>query len=107
MIDTDIKVLIIDDDDDMDRMLLRRVLAHSGLNATIVEANDAEVGLAHLKDEHFDFAFCDYLLPDDYGFVVLSAARAAVIGTPIIMLTGHGDERLAVDLKMVGFFVFF
>jgi len=101
MSDTAIKVLIIDDDDG-DRMLLRRVLASSGLNASIVEAIDAQAGLAHLKDEHFDFAFCDYLLPDDNGLAVLGAARAAGIATPIIMLTGHGDERLAVDLIKAG-----
>src|SRR3569623_2515181 len=101
MSDTTIKVLIIDDDDG-DRMLLRRVLASSGLNASIVEAIDAQAGLAHLKDEHFDIAFCDYLLPDDNGLAVLGAARAAGIATPIIMLTGHGAERLAVDLIKAG-----
>src|SRR3569832_2731271 len=42
--------------------------------------------------------FCDYLLTDGDGLSLLKRVRAAGIEVPFIMLTGHGDERLAVEM---------
>lgn len=95
------RVLIIDDDD-FDRMKVRRVLKQSGINALVEECADGEQGLLRIEREQFDVVFCDYHLPGDNGLTILNFVRAAGIDTPIIMLTGIGDERLAVEMIKAG-----
>ncbi len=100
MTDT-LRILIIDDDD-VDRMTVRRAIKSSGINAEMEEAPNGKTGLRLLQEQTFSCAFLDYLLPDSDGLSVLRAARAAGVGTPIVMLTGHGDERLAVEMMQAG-----
>ena len=55
-------------------------------------ANDGEVGLAKLKAGAYDLVLLDVMLPKLSGFDVCKAARAAGVGTPIILLTARGEE---------------
>ena len=48
-----LKILVVDDDD-VDRMAVRRALKASGLEATVTEAEDADSALQRLSREHFD-----------------------------------------------------
>src|SRR5690606_10806631 len=52
-----------------------------------------------LRTGSFDCALVDYDLPDGEGLGVLAGAAEPV---PTVMLTGQGDERLAVDLMKRG-----
>src|SRR3569623_2717941 len=83
-------------------MIVRRVLKQSGINALVEESADGEQGLLRIEREQFDVVFCDYHLPGDNGLTILNFVRAAGIDTPIIMLTGIGDERLAVEMIKAG-----
>ncbi len=96
-----LSILIIDDDD-VDRMSVRRFLKSAGFALSVTEADDGSSGLELLKQQIFDCAFLDYFLPDSDGLSILKQAREAGIHTPIIMLTGHGDERLAVEMMQAG-----
>lgn len=96
-----LRVLVVDDDD-VDRMAVRRALKGSGLAVEIEEAADAVTALAALTRGTFDCALLDYQLPGQDGLQLLRATRAAGVGTPIIMLTGYGDEQLAVELMKAG-----
>src|SRR5262245_925155 len=96
-----LKILLIDDDE-VDRTMARRALTSAGLGEEFVEAGDAKTGIALLKAQPFDVALLDHALPDMDGMSALRAIRAAGIDTPIIMLTGQGDERLAVDMVRAG-----
>ena len=53
-----LKILVVDDDD-VDRMAVRRALKASGLEATVTEAEDAAGALAKLSREHFDCTLLD------------------------------------------------
>ncbi|MEQ6341686.1 MAG: ATP-binding protein [Gammaproteobacteria bacterium] len=96
-----LRILIIDDDD-VDRMTILRACKSAGLNIEATEAQNGKAGLELLQMQAFDCAFLDYLLPDSDGLKILRAARAAGVATPIVMLTGHGDERLAVEMMQAG-----
>jgi two-component system, sensor histidine kinase and response regulator len=96
-----LKIAVVDDDE-VDRLRLRRALKIAGLHFTMAEAADGPSALTLLSRESFDCAFLDYQLPKLNGGQVLRQLRADGIDVPIIFLTGLGDERLAVDLMKAG-----
>ena len=96
-----LKILVVDDDD-VDRMAVRRALKSSGLEASVTEAEDAESALRRLGREHFDCTLLDYRMPGSDGLDVVRAARERGILVPFIMLTGFGDEQTAVELMKAG-----
>ena len=94
-------VLLVDDDD-VDRMAVRRTLRAGGLHALLVEASDHVAALAALDAQNFDCVLLDYRLPGTDGLAVLRAMRERGIATPVVMLTGQGDEQLAVEIMKAG-----
>lgn len=101
MADRGLKILVVDDDD-VDRMAVRRALKASGLEANVTEADDAQSALARLAKEHFDCTLLDYRMPGSDGLDVVRLARDKGILVPFIMLTGFGDEQTAVELMKAG-----
>jgi phosphoserine phosphatase RsbU/P len=96
-----LRILVVDDDD-VDRMAVRRALL-GWPEVTLVEVEDAAAALAALAGEEFSCAFVDYRLPGkDDGLTILRAARAAGVRTPVIVLTAHGDEETAVEMMKAG-----
>ncbi len=101
MADKGLKILVVDDDD-VDRMAVRRALKASGLEASVTEAEDAKSAIARLSKEHFDCTLLDYRMPGSDGLDVVRLAREKGILVPFIMLTGFGDEQTAVELMKAG-----
>lgn len=99
--DDSIKLLIVDDDD-VDRLALKRTLARAGVAGEHAEASDPAEALEQLRHETFDCIILDYQLPGTDGLQVLNAIRAAGVRTPVIALTGQGDEQTAVELMKAG-----
>jgi len=96
-----LRVLVVDDDD-VDRMAVRRSLKASGIDAEITEAEDAATALRQIRSASFDCALFDFRMPGSDGLELLRQIRADGVGTPVIMLTGFGDEQTAVDLMKAG-----
>jgi CheY-like chemotaxis protein len=96
-----LRILVVDDDD-TDRLSIRRGLRHAGFQIDIVEILDGRTAVEVLKSQHFDVAFLDYRLPDGDGLTVLKEVRAANIKTPIIAFTAFGSEHIAVELMKAG-----
>jgi signal transduction histidine kinase len=96
-----LRILLIDDDE-IDRAATRRALVSAGLDFELLEAADATSGLEQAGASTFDCVLLDYRLPDRTGFEVLSALRGDGVMLPVVMLTGHGDEDLAVELMKAG-----
>ncbi|MFL5355546.1 PAS domain-containing protein [Archangium sp.] len=94
--------LLVADDDEVDRLAVRRALLKAGVNAQLVEVGDGASALAALLEQTFDCALLDFQMPGRDGLQVLREARAALVETPIIMLTGQGDEHIAVELMKAG-----
>ncbi|HSU67445.1 MAG TPA: response regulator [Tepidisphaeraceae bacterium] len=99
--DVPLKILLIEDDE-VDRTMVRRALKASGVPADFEEVSSGEAGLQAIQAGTFDCALLDYRLPDADGLSVLRQIREAGVTTPIIMLTGQGDEQLAVEMMKAG-----
>lgn len=96
-----IRLLIIDDDD-VDRMQLKRALKGSGFayHLTEYENINSQSDLLHLAN--FDCIFLDYLLPGINGLELLRRIREAGVKSPIVMVTSQGSETIAVELMKSG-----
>jgi putative two-component system response regulator len=81
------RILVIDDDDYV-RRLLRRLLSPVGY--AVEEAATAEDGLARVRSDPPDLVMLDLHLPDRSGHDVLEAIRSdpATRLLPVVMLTG-------------------
>lgn len=92
-----IRVLIVDDDED-DVFLIRDLLGEGrGSAAPVVEsASSWSEALTRIDRSTFDIFIFDYWLGEENGLELLRAVRAKGVDTPVIMLTGQGDQELAV-----------
>jgi two-component system, sensor histidine kinase and response regulator len=96
-----LQILIVDDDE-IDRMAVRRALLKSGISISIAEAATCAEAMALLKTNRYDCAFLDYGLPDGNGLSLIQSACQLNVQHPLVVLTGQGDERIAVDLMKAG-----
>jgi signal transduction histidine kinase len=94
--------LLLIDDDDVDRMTIRRALNGAGVDCNVVEASTATSGIERARADSFDCVLLDYRLPEMSGTDVLRELRREGTAAPVIVLTGHGDEALAVELMKAG-----
>jgi two-component system, sensor histidine kinase and response regulator len=96
-----LQILIVDDDE-VDRMAVQRALVKAGISLVVTEASTYADAIDQLKLQAFDCAFVDYGLPDRNGLALVKAARRMNVQHPLVVLTGQGDERIAVDLMKAG-----
>jgi signal transduction histidine kinase len=94
--------ILVVDDDGVDRMAVRRAFRSAGIVAQIDEATDSDSALRQLGGGAYDCVLLDYQLPGADGLSVIKAMRARGITTPVVALTGHGDEQLVVALMKAG-----
>jgi two-component system response regulator AtoC len=93
------RVLVIDDDASL-RYTLEAVLSDAGLS---VETSDGGVkGLAAFEAHGADVVLTDLAMPDMDGMKVLERLRAQDPSVPVLMLTAHGSERVAVSAMKAG-----
>ncbi|GCA83106.1 autoinducer 2 sensor kinase/phosphatase LuxQ [Microcystis aeruginosa NIES-2522] len=96
-----LKILIVDDEE-ADRNTVRRLLKKSGIETEITEAADYEEAKEKMSNNLFDCVLIDYLLPDQDGLTLVREIRQQGVKIPLIILTGHGDEEIAVDMMKAG-----
>jgi len=96
-----LRILIVDDDV-TDRTAVVRALAATDLGAETTEAEDVDSARERLGEGEFDCALVDYYLPGGDGTDVIRAIASRGASVPVIVLTGRGDEQLAVDLMRQG-----
>lgn len=96
-----LNILVIDDDD-IDRMIIKRALKGSGGTYTIDEIAAADLALEKISNYEYDCIFLDYLLPGMDGLSLLRKIRAVDTYTPIIIITSQGDENIAVTMMKSG-----
>ncbi|MDJ0574731.1 MAG: ATP-binding protein [Xenococcaceae cyanobacterium MO_234.B1] len=115
--------ILLVDDDEVDRMTVKRALKKAGLTANLMEAKNGEDAIAKLKVRdnnlvavsktngfssainqpiNFDLILLDYLLPDIDGLHLIAKLKALNLDFPIIVLTGQGDEEIAVEMMKAG-----
>ena len=92
------KILCVDDDK-VDRKVVRLQLEQRfGDELTFEEAATADEAFEKIdKDDDFDIIFLDYMLGDTTGLEFLNKLNNKGITSPVIFLTGLGDEEVAVE----------
>ncbi len=96
-----LRILLIDDDE-VDRLAVKRALATGGLESELQEATNFAAAAKALTSGAFDCALLDFHLPGGTGLELIQLAKASRVDAPIVVLTGQGDETLAVELMKAG-----
>ncbi|MFO0842442.1 MAG: sigma-54 dependent transcriptional regulator [Gemmataceae bacterium] len=89
-----IKVLVIDDDRNLAKAI-EESLERVGCDCTV--ANSGTEGTRRLDEEDWDVVLTDLKMPDMDGLTVLRKAREAVPDAEVVMITGFGDVKTAVE----------
>jgi CheY-like chemotaxis protein len=80
------------EDDPADALLIRRAIQASTLAAEITLVSSGADFLAALAQSSWDVVLTDHSLPTFTSVDALAAVRAQQPGTPLIVLSGAGDE---------------
>jgi two-component system nitrogen regulation response regulator NtrX len=99
------KILIIEDEEPI-RRVLKRILTDENAEFKISEAIDGNEAIDKLSKDLFDLALCDIKMPKKDGLDVLKFAIKKGLSTPFIILTGHGNIETAVDAMKIGAYDF-
>jgi len=102
MAELKIRILNVEDNPD-DQLILKRALEEKmAINYTLLTVDTGAKGLNKLKKENFDLILLDYRLPDMTGIEFVQETKNKNIKTPIILLTGKGNENIAVYAMKLG-----
>ena len=93
------RILYMEDDPGLTR-LLQKSLQRRGY--TVDTASDGEEGLRMLDASHYDLLLVDYNMPFLGGLEVMQAMSAKGLQLPTIMVTGQGNEEIAVEALKLG-----
>ncbi len=95
------KILVIDDDRDM-RLLLTRYLQKHDFE--VIEAANGKSALEILEKTEPQVILCDFKLGDMNGNDLLSKIKEHYRHIPVIIITGYGDIKVAVEVMKLGAF---
>src|ERR1022692_2915714 len=87
-------VLLVEDHENT-RITLAGVIEREGCK--VVSAASAAAGRDKLREEEFDLVITDVRLPDGDGMELLDETKRLSAGSPVIIITGHGSEEMAVQ----------
>jgi two-component system NtrC family sensor kinase len=98
-----IKILIVDDDDD-DVIIIEELILEGLTNPspTLGRARSQTEALDLLESTHYNLCICDYRLGQGNGIRLLNTLQSKNISIPIIVLTGQGDQEIAVEAMKSG-----
>jgi len=88
------KILLIDDEESI-RTLLRLSLTHQGHEVTTDE--DGERGIEVFRQERPSIVLTDIKMPKMDGIDVLKQVKSIDADAEVIVITGHGDMELAIE----------
>lgn len=96
--------LLIIEDEDAIRRVLKKILSEEEQSYDIDEAVDGLSGIEMIKKNKYDLVLCDIKMPKMDGLEVLSACQKLQPDLPVIMISGHGDLETAVETMRMGAF---
>jgi len=97
------RILLIEDEDAI-RRVLKKILLEEDKTHEIVEAADGKIAVETFGDGNWDLVFCDIKMPHTDGVEVLEHMMSVNRDVPVIMISGHGDINTAVDCLKKGAF---
>ncbi len=93
------KILVVDDEDAL-RTVLSGELTSKGYNVST--ASDGDEAISGLQKKTFDLVVLDIKMPRMNGFEVLKFIKEKHPTTKVVMLTGSGDLKVAIESKKLG-----
>jgi PAS domain S-box-containing protein len=99
--DNPINILLIEDDP-ADAQLVREILNKTTELFEIIHVTRLETGLERLSENKFDIVLLDLSLPGSFGLETFARMNTEVPHIPIVILSGSGNERLAIKLVQEG-----
>ena len=102
MVDKNMKFLVVDDFSTM-RRIVRNLLKELGFT-NVDEAEDGQVALHKLKNQHFDFIVSDWNMPNMTGIELLKAVRAdqQIKHLPFMLITAEAKRENIIEAAMAG-----
>jgi len=97
MEETTSKILLIEDDE-LDQMAFKRFVADEELPYDYMIAGSLSQAQGLLGSQEFDVIVSDYFLGDGTGLDILNSAE----NIPVILVTGAGDEKVAMEAWKAG-----
>ena len=94
-------ILIVEDEDAI-RRVLKKVLSEENPKYKLDEAPDGEKAIILIKTQHYDLVLCDIKMPKKDGIEVLEFVSSYDSSIPVIMISGHGDLKTAVRAMRMG-----
>lgn len=91
------RFLVVDDSTADYRVLAAMLNQASPPGFQVVHKKSFADGLDRLTQESFDCAFLDCVLDDGHGLELLEQAREQGVDTPVVVISGSGDEQTAVE----------
>jgi len=93
------KILIVDDDEAI-RNLLRRILEREGYTSEL--AMDAEEAIEFLKKQKFDLVISDVVMPGKSGIQLLEEIKANYPNISTLMISGNSTQKTAESIISKG-----
>jgi PAS domain S-box-containing protein len=94
--------LVIIEDDEAHYQLMKRAIIKAYPDALIYYFQEAAGCLERLDEINPDLVIADYLLPGMNGIKFLKSLNREKRDIPVIMITGQGDENLAIQAMKLG-----
>ena len=96
----DIRVLVADDSREVREFIIQCVLEPHGFE--VLEASDGAEALHKVLEGDVDLVLLDFEMPKMTGLEVLDALRAQRSQVPVVLVTSHGSEAIAVKVFRKG-----
>lgn len=99
-LDQRVSILSIEDKEDDFRKILDALKGHRQISVT--HEKSFKDALGRLAEGTFDLIFLDYLLADGNGLEFLETVNRKGIETPVVVITGQGDDMIASRIIQAG-----
>lgn len=96
-----VKVLIVEDNHDH-AFLVKRILEKTPAFFSVKVVDNVKKCLEEIQRDEFHIIISDYKLPRFSGLTLLSQLKKKKIDIPLVMLTGSGNEEIAVKAMKEG-----
>ena len=94
-------ILLVEDNDDH-ALLAQVALSKSGYGFQIDHVDSSEGCFIALEKKNYSAILLDFSLPKKNGLEILKEIRMISYDAPVIMITSHGDEQIAVEAMKNG-----
>lgn len=95
----EISILLVDDEKLIRKTFTRDLMAE---HFTVTAVAGGQEAIDALEQTPYDLVITDLMMPDIDGFAVLKTAKRIAPATSVIILTGYGDMRSAIDALRLG-----